>query len=328
VSEITRDIPEIIPAFSKEYRVLFDHISNELSNNRHISYTPICNAHHPNDTLAQTVDALAGRDLDTIICVGRDKIQNPAYDEQLTYGNYVLGPNSLSNVERTAALYKAALAQDSTPEFIASGWMHNRHLDTFLELPTIAQQIGSTVIDLCDLSVNDFGRRVSNLSISAADKQNLLDKFRHYPKDSEATLLAQEMTIRGIPQEFIYEEDEAFDTITNLLFCRDRLERTNAQNIAIVATTDHLPRIMWLADYILPETMKLTFVESESRLNQVEFNATCAREYKSFLAGSRWLKSVSRDPESILDLIYNGYLNPKTRRTAADVAQNVATQAS
>lgn len=327
MAELSHNTPELIPSLSSEYSSLVNKINHELANStRSMRYVPLRGGLQVSNIAEQVSAEVVARDLDTIICVGRSRLPNPEYNDTSSRGNYTLAASCISNTVRTAELYKTAGAQGNKPEVISSGWMENKHLDTFLELPAIARQIGITVVSLCDLSVQDFRTHTDKLSLPEFEEHQLIDQFRRYPMDSEAVQMAQEMRLRGIPEESIYEEDESFDTITNFLFCRERLERTGAKNIAVVATIDHLPRIMWLADYILPDDVAVSFVESEPLLSQEDFDATCQREHKSFLAGSKWLKSVPRDPESMLNLIYNGYLNPKTRRNAADIARNVATQ--
>lgn len=77
----------------------------------------------------------------------------------------------------------------------------------------------------------------------------------------------------------------------------------------IVADTAHMPRVMWLADYLMPDNFKLVFVESRTDLDKETLQKSMEREEKSFGLGSNWLSNQmgTRNPARVGELADNAY---------------------
>ena len=77
----------------------------------------------------------------------------------------------------------------------------------------------------------------------------------------------------------------------------------------IVADTAHMPRVMWLADYLMPDNFKLTFIESRTGLSEDMLQKSMEREEGSFGLGSNWLSNQmgTRNPAKVGEIADNAY---------------------
>jgi hypothetical protein len=157
-------------------------------------------------------------------------------------------------------------------------------------------------------------------------------EYLAYPRISTSRLMVERATAAGVPLDAIFEEDDAVDSISNLINTRvmmesvDELKQANIQQVMIVAGSDHLPRIMGLADHILDDGMSIVCVESEPALNPPDYEASCERELKSFYLGSNWIGDT-RDIGQLDDKVETGYFSIN-RKDAAELAKRVASIAT
>ena len=77
----------------------------------------------------------------------------------------------------------------------------------------------------------------------------------------------------------------------------------------IVADIAHMPRVMWLADYLMPDNFKLVFVESRTDLDENTLQKSMEREELSFGRGSNWLSNEmgTRNPAKVGEFADNAY---------------------
>ena len=77
----------------------------------------------------------------------------------------------------------------------------------------------------------------------------------------------------------------------------------------IVADIAHMPRVMWLADYLMPDNFKLIFIESRTGLSEDMLQKSMEREELSFGRGSNWLSNEmgTRNPAKVGELADNAY---------------------
>ena len=77
----------------------------------------------------------------------------------------------------------------------------------------------------------------------------------------------------------------------------------------IVADIAHMPRVMWLADYLMPDNFKLIFIESRTGLSEDMLQKSMRREERSFGLGSNWLSNQmgTRDPAKVGKKADNAY---------------------
>lgn len=82
----------------------------------------------------------------------------------------------------------------------------------------------------------------------------------------------------------------------------------------IVADTAHMPRVMWLADYLMPDNFKLTFIESRTGLSEDMLQKSMEREERSFGLGSNWLSNQmgTRNPAKVGEKADEAYWGDKS----------------
>ena len=131
------------------------------------------------------------------------------------------------------------------------------------------------------------------------------------------------------------EEPDSVDTVTNFtnsipMILSDKLIKNgyNADEVGLMSTEQkmkllsgskmtavivadiaHMPRVMWLADYLMPDNFKLVFVESRTDLDENTLQQSMEREELSFGRGSNWLLNQmgTRNPAKVGELADNAY---------------------
>ena len=160
--------------------------------------------------------------------------------------------------------------------------------------------------------------------------QNVAEKLR-----SEGKSEKEINEVVGKLDEFTDEEPDSVDTVTNFtnsipMILSDKLIK-NGYNVdevgimsteqkmelladtemtaVIVADIAHMPRVMWLADYLMPDNFKLVFVESRTDLDKETLQKSMEREERSFGLGSNWLSNQmgTRNPAKVGELADNAY---------------------
>ena len=160
--------------------------------------------------------------------------------------------------------------------------------------------------------------------------QNVAEKLRGEGKsEKEINEVVEKL------DEFTDEEPDSVDTVTNFtnsipMILSDKLIKNgyNADEVGamsteqkmelladtemtavIVADIAHMPRVMWLADYLMPDNFKLVFVESRTDLDKETLQKSMEREERSFGLGSNWLSNQmgTRNPAKVGELADNAY---------------------
>lgn len=167
--------------------------------------------------------------------------------------------------------------------------------------------------------------------------QNVAEKLR-----SEGKSEKEINEVVGKLDEFTDEEPDSVDTVTNftnsipmilskqsMLLSKRLIEKGHAtesvsqmsieqkmeqlgeseMTAVIVADIAHMPRVMWLADYLMPDNFKLVFVESRTDLDKETLQKSMEREERSFMLGSNWLSNQmgTRNPAKVGELADNAY---------------------
>lgn len=197
--------------------------------------------------------------------------------------------------------------------------------------------------------LEEAGIRLDTITAQPLDKQQIerardaiLAEYTDYPRISTSRLMAERAIELGVTPSAVHEEDGAVDTITNILNVTSMFKTINGnhdfytnhtpeasrdltevKHVIIVAGSDHLPRIAWIADHILPEDIVITLVESQPSLTQQAFDASCARERLSFLKGMQWIGHTNNATqiESITEAGYFGTDRPSARQIAFRITQ-------
>lgn len=174
-----------------------------------------------------------------------------------------------------------------------------------------------------------LNQKVSDSSTNEEVNRALVRQFSAYPRISESTLMREIAISKGVPGDAIVEEADSVDTVSNMVNIAANEKAGSAdyaglyeKSIIIVASEDHMPRTMWIADHVFPDGVDLIFVESDARLSSdEELYKSEERELKSFRKGKGWIGDT-RDIDELEARVHKGYFS-KHRKSAAQLAAAV-----
>lgn len=160
--------------------------------------------------------------------------------------------------------------------------------------------------------------------------QNVAEKLR-----SEGKSEKEINEVVGKLDEFTDEEPDSVDTVTNftnsipiilskqlikegydadevgLMSTEQKMEllADTEMTVVIVADIAHMPRVMWLADYLMPDNFKLVFVESRTDLDEETLQKSMKREERSLNLTRNWLPNQmgTRNPAKVGELADKAY---------------------
>ena len=161
--------------------------------------------------------------------------------------------------------------------------------------------------------------------------QNVAEKLR-----SEGKSEKEINEVVGKLDEFTDEEPDSVDTVTNftnsipiilskqlikegydadevgLMSTEQKMEllADTEMTVVIVADIAHMPRVMWLADYLMPDNFKrLVFVESSTDLDEETLQKSMKREERSLNLTRNWLPNQmgTRNPAKVGELADKAY---------------------
>lgn len=160
--------------------------------------------------------------------------------------------------------------------------------------------------------------------------QNVAEKLR-----SEGKSEKEINEVVGKLDEFTDEEPDSVDTVTNftnsipiilskqlikegydadevgLMSTEQKMEllADTEMTAVIVADIAHMPRVMWLADYLMPDKIKLVFVESRTGLDEETLRKSMEREERSLKLTRNWLPNQmgTRNPAKVSKLADEAY---------------------
>ena len=160
--------------------------------------------------------------------------------------------------------------------------------------------------------------------------QNVAEKLR-----SEGKSEKEINEVVGKLDEFTDEEPDSVDTVTNftnsipiilskqlikegydadevgLMSTEQKMELLAGTEMTVVIVADiaHMPRVMWLADYLMPDNFKLVFVESRTDLDEDALQKSMEREERSLNLTRNWLPNQmgTRNPAKVGELADKAY---------------------
>lgn len=160
--------------------------------------------------------------------------------------------------------------------------------------------------------------------------QNVAEKLR-----SEGKSEKEINEVVGKLDEFTDEEPDSVDTVTNftnsipiilskqlikegydadevgLMSTEQKMELLAGTEMTAVIVADiaHMPRVMWLADYLMPDNFKLVFVESRTDLDEETLQKSMEREERSLKLTRNWLPNQmgTRNPAKVGELADKAY---------------------
>jgi len=160
--------------------------------------------------------------------------------------------------------------------------------------------------------------------------QNVAEKLR-----SEGKSEKEINEVVGKLDEFTDEEPDSVDTVTNftnsipIILSKQLIKEgydadevgamSTEQKMELLADTEmtavfvadiaHMPRVMWLADYLMPDNFKLVFVESRTDLDEETLQKSMEREKRSLKLTRNWLPNQmgTRNPAKVGELADKAY---------------------
>ena len=178
---------------------------------------------------------------------------------------------------------------------------------------------------------NNYPRISTSTLMKEQMLQNVAEKLR-----SEGKSEKEINEVVGKLDEFTDEEPDSVDTVTNFtnsipMILSDKLIKNgyNADEVGVMSTEQkmellagtemtvvivadiaHMPRVMWLADYLMPDNFKkLVFVESRTGLPEDALQRSMEREERSLKLTRNWLPNQmgTRNPAKVGELADKAY---------------------
>lgn len=207
-----------------------------------------------------------------------------------------------------------------------------RALRRIYEARNIDQDTASSS-ELTDALLDEY-KKYPRISTSTLMKeqmlQNVAEKLR-----SEGKSEKEINEVVGKLDEFTDEEPDSVDTVTNftnsipiilskqlikegydadevgLMSTEQKMELLAGTEMTVVIVADiaHMPRVMWLADYLMPDNFKLVFVESRTDLDEDALQKSMEREERSLKLTRNWLPNQmgTRNPAKVGELADKAY---------------------
>jgi len=160
--------------------------------------------------------------------------------------------------------------------------------------------------------------------------RNVAEKLR-----SEGKSEKEINEVVGKLDEFTDEEPDSVDTVTNftnsipIILSKQLIKEgydadevgamSTEQKMELLADTEmtavfvadiaHMPRVMWLADYLMPDNFRLVFVESRTDLDEETLQKSMEREEWSLKLTRNWLPNQmgTRNPAKVGELADEAY---------------------
>ena len=160
--------------------------------------------------------------------------------------------------------------------------------------------------------------------------RNVAEKLR-----SEGKSEKEINEVVGKLDEFTDEEPDSVDTVTNftnsipIILSKQLIKEgydadevgamSTEQKMELLADTEmtavivadiaHMPRVMWLADYLMPDNFKLVFIESRTDLDEETLQKSMKREERSLNRTRNWLPNQmgTRNPAKVGKLADEAY---------------------
>lgn len=140
---------------------------------------------------------------------------------------------------------------------------------------------------------------IDELDAHTDEEPDLVDTVTNFT-NSIPIILANKLVRNG------YNSDEVGLMSTDQ---KMKLLADSEMTAVIVADIAHMPRVMWLADYLMPDNFKLIFIESRTGLSEDMLQKSMECEERSFNLGSNWLLNQmgTRNSARVGEIADNAY---------------------
>ena len=208
----------------------------------------------------------------------------------------------------TQALRRIYEAREINPDTASSSELTDALLDEYNKYPRIStstlmkeQMLENVADQLLKAGKSAYKVReiIDELDAHTDEEPDSVDTVTNFT-NSIPMILANKLIKNG------YNADEV-----GLMSTEQKMKLLSGSKMTavIVADTAHMPRVMWLADYLMPDNFKLIFIESRTGLSEDMLQKSMRREERSFGLGSNWLSNQmgTRDPAKVDEKADNAY---------------------
>lgn len=223
----------------------------------------------------------------------------------------------------TRALRRIYEARNIDPDTASSSELTDALLDEYKKYPRIStstlmkEQMLQNVADQLlssGVAADKAGELVQELDAHTDEEPDSVDTVTNFT-NSIPMILSDKLIKNG------YSVDEV-----GVMSTEQKMEllANSEMTAVIVADIAHMPRVMWLADYLMPDNFKLVFVESRTDLDENTLQQSMEREERSFILGSNWLSNQmgTRNPAKVGELADNAYWG-KNSVSNKDISNNL-----
>ena len=208
----------------------------------------------------------------------------------------------------TQALRRIYEAREINPDTASSSELTDALLDEYNKYPRIStstlmkeQMLENVADQLLKSGKSAYKVReiIDELDAHTDEEPDSVDTVTNFT-NSIPMILANKLIKNG------YNADEV-----GLMSTEQKMKLLSGSKMTAVIVADiaHMPRVMWLADYLMPDNFKLVFVESRTDLDENTLQQSMEREELSFGRGSNWLSNEmgTRNPAKVGELADNAY---------------------
>lgn len=208
----------------------------------------------------------------------------------------------------TRALRRIYEARNIDPDTASSSELTDALLDEYKKYPRIStstlmkEQMLQNVADQLlssGVAADKAGELVQELDAHTDEEPDSVDTVTNFT-NSIPMILSDKLIKNG------YNIDEV-----GVMSTEQKMELLAGTEMTAVVVADiaHMPRVMWLADYLMPDNFKLVFVESRTDLDEDALQKSMKREERSLNLTRNWLPNQmgTRNPAKVGELADKAY---------------------
>ena len=206
------------------------------------------------------------------------------------------------------ALRRIYKARGVDPDTASSSELTNALLDEYEKYPRI-----STSTLMREQMLKNVAEKLRSEGKSEKEINEVvgkLDEFTDEEPDSVDTVTNFTNSIPIILSKQLIKEGYDADEV-GLMSTEQKMELLAGTEMTVVIVADiaHMPRVMWLADYLMPDNFKLVFVESRTDLDEETLQKSMKREERSLNLTRNWLPNQmgTRNPAKVGKLADKAY---------------------
>ena len=200
----------------------------------------------------------------------------------------------------TQALRRIYEAREINPDTASSSELTDALLDEYNKYPRI-----STSTLMKEQMLENVADQLLKAGKSAYKVREIIDELDAHTDeepDSVDTVTNFTNSIPMILSDKLIKNGYNADEV-GLMSTEQKMKLLSGSKMTAVIVADiaHMPRVMWLADYLMPDNFKLIFIESRTGLSEDMLQKSMEREERSFGLGSNWLLNQmgTRNPAKV-----------------------------